>query len=106
MARLPSLTGKVVAPHGLVPASPSSSSWEDCKLGAHVLTIKPGFVDTSMTADFDKNGLLWSQPETIAAGIERAIRKRKDTVYLPWFWAPIMLVIKHIPEPIFKKLSL
>jgi len=76
-----------------------------CKRGVHVLTIKPGFVDTPMTAEF-KKGLLWAQPEQIAVGIEKAIRKRKNTVYLPWFWAPIMLVIKHIPEPIFKRMGL
>ncbi len=70
-----------------------------------VLTIKPGFVDTPMTAPF-KKGLLWAKPETIAKGIYRAIQKRKNTVYLPWFWWPIMLIIKAIPEPIFKRMKL
>ena len=73
--------------------------------GVHVLTIKPGFVDTPMTKDF-KKGLLWVGPETIAKGIVRAIDKRKDVVYLPFFWRYIMLIIKLIPERIFKKLSL
>ncbi|QJD29408.1 SDR family oxidoreductase [Methylococcus geothermalis] len=73
--------------------------------GVHVLTIKPGFVDTPMTAAFDK-GMLWAQPEQIAAGIEKAIGKGKDSVYLPGFWAFIMLAIKHIPEGIFKRLKL
>ncbi|QXP85924.1 SDR family oxidoreductase [Methylococcus sp. Mc7] len=73
--------------------------------GVHVLTIKPGFVDTPMTAAFDK-GMLWAQPEQIAAGIEKAIGKGRDSVYLPGFWAFIMLAIKHIPEGIFKRLKL
>ncbi|MDD2769955.1 MAG: SDR family oxidoreductase [Methylococcus sp.] len=73
--------------------------------GVHVLTIKPGFVDTPMTAAFDK-GALWAQPEQVAAGIEQAIRKRKNSVYLPGFWAFIMLAIKHIPEAVFKRLKL
>ncbi len=70
-----------------------------------VLTIKPGFVDTPMTQHF-KKGLLWAQPQQIAHGIVQAIEKRKDIVYLPWFWQIIMLVIKTIPEPIFKRLKL
>ncbi|BAP57314.1 short-chain dehydrogenase/reductase SDR [Thioploca ingrica] len=70
-----------------------------------VLTIKPGFVDTPMTVDF-KKGLLWAKPETVARGIYRAIQKRKNTVYLPWFWWFIMLIIKMIPEFIFKRMKL
>lgn len=73
--------------------------------GVQVLTIKPGFVDTPMTAAFPK-GPLWASPETIAAGIEKAIAARKDVVYLPGFWRWIMLIIKLIPERIFKGLSL
>jgi short-subunit dehydrogenase len=70
-----------------------------------VLTIKPGFVDTPMTANF-KKGALWAKPEAIARGIERAIENRKNTVYLPGFWWLIMMIIRHIPEPIFKRMKL
>jgi len=73
--------------------------------GVCVLTIKPGFVDTPMTQDFNK-GLLWVGPEVIARGICRAIDKRLDVVYLPWFWRYIMLVIRLIPERIFKRMKL
>jgi len=73
--------------------------------GVQVLTIKPGFVDTPMTTDF-KKGLLWVSAETVAQGIVRAIDKQRDIVYLPWFWWGIMLVIKSIPERIFKKMKL
>jgi len=75
------------------------------KKGVQVLTIKPGFVDTPMTKDFNK-GLLWVSPDNIARGIEKAIQRRKDVVYLPFFWRYIMLIIKLIPERLFKKLSL
>ena len=75
------------------------------KRGVQVLTIKPGFVDTPMTAAFPK-GALWAKPEAIAHGILRAIDRRCDEVYLPGFWRLIMVVIRHIPERIFKKLSL
>lgn len=75
------------------------------KKGVNVITIKPGFVDTPMTAEF-KKGLLWVKPEAIAKGIVNAINKKKSTVYLPWFWRYIMLVINSIPETLFKKMSL
>jgi hypothetical protein len=70
-----------------------------------VLTIKPGPVDTPMTTHF-KKGALWAKPEAIAQGIYHAIEKRKNVVYLPWFWRGIMGIIGHIPEPIFKRMKL
>jgi len=75
------------------------------KSGVQVLTIKPGFVDTPMTKEF-KKGLLWASPEVIAKGIIKGINKRKNEIYLPGFWALIMLIIRSIPESIFKRLSL
>lgn len=71
----------------------------------HVLTVKPGFVITPMTTGF-KKGLLWVGPEVIARDVCRAISRRQDVLYTPWFWRWIMLIIKHIPERIFKRLSL
>lgn len=70
-----------------------------------VITIKPGFVTTPMTAAF-KKGILWVGPERVAHGICRAIRKGSDVVYVPWFWSWIMLAIRHIPEGLFKRLGL
>jgi len=71
----------------------------------NVLTIKPGFVDTPMTSDF-KKGLLWVKPEKIAKDICKAIKKRKDVIFTPWYWRWIMLIITSIPERIFKKMNL
>ncbi|HKA45652.1 MAG TPA: SDR family oxidoreductase [Burkholderiales bacterium] len=73
--------------------------------GVHVLTIKPGFVDTPMTASFRK-GLLWASPRSVARGIYGAIERERDVVYLPWFWRWIMLIIRSVPERVFKKLRL
>jgi len=75
------------------------------KLGVNVLTIKPGFVDTPMTRDF-KKGALWAKPEGIARGIVRAADRGRSVVYLPGFWLPIMLIIRHIPEFVFKRIKL
>jgi len=66
------------------------------KSGVAVVTIKPGFVDTPMTAKF-KKGLLWAKPETVAEKIVCAIDKRKDEVYVPAFWWAVMAVIKTLP---------
>lgn len=75
------------------------------KRGVHVLTIKPGFVDTPMTAAF-KKGLLWAQPDAIAQSILAGIEKKRDEVYAPFFWRFIMAIICSIPEKVFKRLSL
>ena len=73
--------------------------------GVTVLTIKPGFVDTPMTAHLRK-GALFASPEKVARDISRAIEKRKSALYTPaiWFW--IMAVIRLLPETVFKRLKL
>lgn len=76
------------------------------KSNVHVLTIKPGFVDTPMTAAFEKKGALWATADQIAGPIVKAIKKRKNVIYTPTIWFVIMTIIKAIPEPIFKRLSL
>ena len=71
----------------------------------HVMTVKPGFVDTPMTEDME--GLfLVASPESVANDIVRAYKKKRDILYTPWFWRYIMLIIKYIPERIFKRLKL
>lgn len=73
--------------------------------GVHVLTVKPGFVITPMTREFTKN-FLWVEPSVVAKDIYQAIQRNKDVLYTPWFWRWIMLIIKLIPERIFKKMNL
>jgi decaprenylphospho-beta-D-erythro-pentofuranosid-2-ulose 2-reductase len=73
--------------------------------GVQVLTIKPGFVDTPMTRAF-KKGPLWATPESIARGILKAIEARRSEVYLPGFWAPIMWIIRHLPNVVFNRIKL
>ena len=73
--------------------------------GVAVVTVKPGFVDTPMTADIKKNAL-FATPEKVARGIVRAADSGKDEVYLPGFWGPIMFAIRGIPERIFKRMKL
>ena len=73
--------------------------------GVRVITVKPGFVDTAMT--YGLPGLfLVASPQDIGERIARAPEISADVLYLPWFWRYIMLIIKHIPELIFKRLKL
>ncbi|NHO43240.1 SDR family oxidoreductase [Acetobacter fabarum] len=76
------------------------------KASVTVLTIKPGFVDTPMTAHIPTKGVLWSTPGQIGQGIIQAVKRKRNVVYLPWFWRIIMLIIRSIPEAIFRKLAL
>jgi short-subunit dehydrogenase len=76
------------------------------KSGVAVITIKPGFVDTPMTAALPKGGPLWAKPEQVAAGIVKAIDRSATVVYLPWFWALIMMIIRAVPETIFRRVKL
>ncbi len=73
--------------------------------GVSVLTIKPGFVDTPMTASLDKNPL-YSSPERVAKDIVRGIDEGRDVLYTPFFWRFVMGVIKLVPERLFKRLKL
>uniref|UniRef100_UPI0040488F44 SDR family oxidoreductase n=1 Tax=Limnohabitans sp. TaxID=1907725 RepID=UPI0040488F44 len=75
------------------------------KSNVAVVTIKPGFVDTPMTAGF-KKGLLWTKPEAVAATIVKAIDGKKSEVYVPAFWWAVIAVIKAIPNAIFRRINL
>ena len=75
------------------------------KSNVAVVTVKPGFVDTPMTAEF-KKGVLWAKPKAVSRKIVRAIDANKAEVYIPAFWWPVMAIIKFIPNSIFGKLKL
>lgn len=75
------------------------------RAGGHVVTVKPGFVDTAMT--WGLPGLfLVASPEAVAADILAAVRRRRNVIYTPFFWRWIMLIIRHIPEPVFKRMKI
>lgn len=75
------------------------------KVGVAVVTIKPGFVDTPMTAHIKKNAL-FAKPDMVGKRIYQAMLKGEGVVYVPWFWQYVMMMIRAVPEGIFKKLSL
>jgi short-subunit dehydrogenase len=77
-----------------------------CKNNVHLLTIKPGFVDTPMTKNLSLPKALVATSDKVAQDICTAIEKKSDSIYTPKFWFLIMLIIRNIPEKIFKKLKL
>ena len=74
--------------------------------GVHVVTVKPGFVRTRMTDGMDLPARLTAEPDEVAAAIVRAVRKRRDVVYVRSIWRPIMAAIRAIPERMFKRMKL
>ncbi|PPZ91764.1 3-oxoacyl-ACP reductase [Cloacibacterium normanense] len=72
----------------------------------HVMTVKPGFMETKMTEGLPLNPKLTATPKQAAECIYKAYKKQKNVVYVLPIWRLIMLIIIHIPEFIFKKLKL
>lgn len=73
--------------------------------GVRVITIKPGFVDTAMNYGVPDMFLV-ADPKNIGKKIAQSIKQNKDIIYLPWFWRYIMLIVKSIPETLFKRLKI
>lgn len=75
------------------------------KSNVAVVTIKPGFVDTPMTAEF-KKGFLWVKPDLVVQKILKAIDRKSDEVCVPLFWWVVMFVIRVIPSKFFKNIRM
>jgi short-subunit dehydrogenase len=69
-----------------------------------VVTIKPGLVDTPMTASFKKSAL-WTKPELVAEEIIQSIDKKRNESYVPFYWSVIMKAVKIIPTKVFKRMQ-
>ena len=72
----------------------------------NVVCVKPGFVKTPMNSGRDTDGILWAKPEKIALDMLNGTRKKNQIIYTPWFWRPIMVIIKFLPNMIFNKLKI
>ncbi len=73
--------------------------------GVHVVTVKPGTVDTAMRWGMEKLPFL-APPEKIASDIFRAVDRKNDVIYSPIIWWPVMTIIRAIPERVFKKMKI
>ena len=76
------------------------------KTSVHVMTVKPGFCRTKMTESLELPAVLTAEPEQVANAIFNGLEDKRNVVYTLWMWRWIMLVIKCIPEFIFKKLGM
>lgn len=74
--------------------------------GVHVITVKPGFVETKMTEALTLPPKLTARPEQVAAAVYNAYRKKRNVIYVRPMWRYIMFVIRNVPEFLFKKLKL
>ena len=74
--------------------------------GVHVMTVKPGFVDTPMTAGMKLPPLLTASPQRVARDIDRAMQRRRDVIYTPWFWRWILRLVRAVPENRFKRMKM
>ncbi|HRP55561.1 SDR family oxidoreductase [Agriterribacter sp.] len=74
--------------------------------GVHVVTVLPGFVYTKMTEHLNLPKRLTAHPEDVARHIYIAVQKKKNIIYVKWFWRWIMCIIKLMPEPVFKRMKL
>ena len=76
------------------------------RTGVHVVTVLPGFVNTAMTAGMDLPAKLTAEPAELGAAIWKAVESGRNVIYVRPIWRLVMLIIRHIPESIFKKLSI
>ena len=76
------------------------------KKGVHVVTVLPGFVATQMTADMDLPAKLTAQPEEVANKIASAVMSERNVIYVRPIWWLIMMIIRSIPERIFKGMKI
>ncbi len=76
------------------------------KSNVQVVTIKPGFINTRMTEGLKLPKPLTAEPSHLSKAIFKAAKKKKDVIYVLPIWRLIMLIIRNIPEGIFKKLKL
>lgn len=74
--------------------------------GVHVMTVLPGFVNTKMTENLKLPAALTAQPEEVGEAVYNGVKKKKDVIYVKWFWKYIMKIITNIPETMFKKKKL
>lgn len=76
------------------------------KVGVHVITIKPGFVDTPMTQGLKLPKALVVSADTVANIIVEHIERKTNVLYVPRFWTLIMMIIRNVPQFVFKKINL
>ena len=76
------------------------------KQGVHVVTVLPGFVATQMTDGMDLPAKLTAQPREVAEATARAVAQKKDIIYVRPAWWLVMMIIRNLPERVFKRMKI
>ena len=76
------------------------------KKNVHIVTVLPGFVYTKMTASLKLPKFFTAYPDKVSNDIYLAVKKKKNIIYTMGIWRFIMMIIKLVPEEIFKKLKI
>jgi hypothetical protein len=76
------------------------------KKGVHVVTVLPGFVATKMTAGMDFPRNLTAQPNQVADAVFKAAQQKQDIIYVKPIWQLIMIIIRYLPERVFKRMNI
>jgi decaprenylphospho-beta-D-erythro-pentofuranosid-2-ulose 2-reductase len=76
------------------------------KVGVHLIDIRPGFVASPMTQRLRLPAALVAEPKVVARRMVTGIERKLDVLYVPDYWRLIMLVIRWIPEFVFKRMNL
>jgi short-subunit dehydrogenase len=76
------------------------------RTNVQVVTVKPGFVATRMTEGMKLSPALTATTEAVAVAVEKAVRRKRDVIYVKPVWALVMLIITHLPEAVFKRTRL
>ncbi|MDC1412615.1 SDR family oxidoreductase [Amylibacter sp.] len=76
------------------------------KKNVHVVTVLPGFVATKMTEGMDLPAKLTAQPEEVASAMLKAVQKKQNVIYVKPIWQLIMMIIRNIPERVFKVMKI
>jgi decaprenylphospho-beta-D-erythro-pentofuranosid-2-ulose 2-reductase len=74
--------------------------------GVRVVTVKPGYVATPMTAGMKLPKPLVTSAETVARRIAQAGEQNTGEVYIPRYWGAIMWVIRHLPSAVMARLPI
>ncbi|WP_373696738.1 SDR family oxidoreductase [Microvirga yunnanensis] len=76
------------------------------KRGVHVVTVLPGYVATEATESIHLPARLTAQPSEVAERIVVAVERKKNVIYVRPVWRLIMLIIRLIPEAVFKRIRI
>ena len=68
-----------------------------------MITVIPGFVHTKMTESLNLPKVLTVNTNTVGNVIYRAYKKKRDVIFIGWYWHIIMMIIRLIPEKFFKR---